>query len=252
MFYEVKEHAAWLTINREKKRNALNNEMIDLFFQHLDQAEKQEDVRVVCITGAGEKAFCAGADLKLMAEGGGPGGFPSKIARLLKRVESFPKPTVARVNGDCMGGGIGLMLACDMSYGKEGARFATPEVKVGLFPMMIGALIFPNVSRKKAMEMIYSGRIYSAREAEEMGLISKACSSETFDADVAKVLEQISANSPIAMRMGKKALGRVEKMDIDPALDYLCYQIGNLISTEDASEGIQAFMEKRKPVWKGC
>lgn len=247
---EIKDAAAWLTINRPEKRNALSEKVVDAILEQLDRIETMNRVRAVCITGAGDKAFCSGADLGDMGKTGSSLNFPAKIAELLRKMANYPKPTVARVNGDCMAGGMGLMLACDMAYARQSARFATPEVKVGLFPMMIGALIFRNVSRKKALEMIYTGRVYNAAEAEEMGLITRVCPSDDLDACVTRTLSDIAAAGPKAIAMGRQTLRQVQYMDLDPALDYLCFQLGMVIQTEDASEGINAFMEKRKPDWK--
>ncbi len=251
VIYEIKDQAAWLTINREDKRNALNDEVVDLLLHYLDEIEREEGVRAVVITGAGDKAFCAGADLGGMGSGKNATDLPAKIGLLLKRMAMFPKPTLARVNGDCMAGGMGIMLACDIAYAREGARLATPEVKVGLFPMMIGALIFRNVSRKKAMEMIYTGRVYSAAEAEAMGLVTRACPVDRLDEMLAATLGQIVNNGPLAIKIGRQTLHKVEYMDLEPAIDYLCFQLTQLIRSEDAAEGLKAFLEKRPPVWRG-
>jgi len=251
VIYEIKDRAAWLTINRPEKRNSLNLEIVNLLLHYMDEIQEDDGVRALVITGAGEKAFCAGADLSGMGSGASPTELPSQIGVLLKRLALFPKPTIARVNGDCMAGGMGIMLACDMAYAREGVRLATPEVKVGLFPMMIGALIFRNVSRKKALEMIYTGRPYSAAEAEAMGLITRACPMDRLDEVVEETLSQITANGPLAIKIGRETLHKVEYMDLDPAIDYLCYQLAHLIKTEDAAEGLKAFLEKRAPNWKG-
>ena len=174
-----------------------------------------------------------------------------KYATLLKRMAAFPKPLVARVNGNCLAGGLGLMLSCDMVYAREGTKFGTPEVNVGLFPMMIGALIFRNCVRKKALEMIYTGRIISANEAEKMGLITRSLPENQFENAVEETLKTVAARAPLAIKIGKPALVSAEDMDLESALDYLCVKLGDVIETEDAKEGLTAFMEKRKPVWKG-
>ncbi len=251
VIYEIKDRVAWLTIDREEKRNSLNMEVVDQLLHYMGEIENEDRVRALVITGAGEKAFCAGADLSGMGSGKSPTDLPGKIGLLLKRMAMFPKPTIARVNGDCMAGGMGIMLACDLAYAREGCRLATPEVKVGLFPMMIGALIFRNVSRKKALEMIYTGRHYSAAEAETMGLITRACPMDKLDEILNETLNYIVHNGPLAIKIGRQTLHKVEYMDLDPAIDYLCFQLAHLIKTEDAAEGLKAFMEKRKPNWKG-
>lgn len=251
LLYEVKENAAWLTINREARRNSINPPMIDLFFEHLDQAEADESVRAICLTGAGDKAFCSGADLMGGMGSGGAESGPQKFANLLKRLTSFPRPIVARLNGDCLAGGMGLMLACDIVYAREEIKLGTPEVKVGLFPMMIGALIYRNTLRKKALEMVYTARKYTATEAEQMGLITRAYPAAELDEAVDKTLVDIAAMGPAAIRIGRQAFAQAENMELSAALDYLCGQLGEVIKTEDAMEGISAFFEKRKPVFKG-
>ncbi len=249
--YEVKQGVAWMTINREARGNAISLEIIDLFIQRLKDAEADEEVRVVCITGAGDRAFCSGADLATSFSGQDYVAGAGEYATLLKKMAVFSKPLVARVNGNCLAGGLGLMLSCDMVYAREGAKFGTPEVNVGLFPMMIGALIFRNCLRKKALEMIYTGRMISAAEAENMGLITRALSAEEFESAIEETLVTITAKAPLAIKIGKPALAYAEDRDLESALDYLCLRLGDVIETEDAKEGLTAFMQKRKPVWKG-
>ena len=159
----VENQIAYLTINREARRNSISADAVALFFKYLDEAKNDQMVRAVCITGAGEKAFCTGADLGGSMSSDGLDGFQD-YADLLKRIATFPKPTVARVNGYCLAGGTGFMLACDIVIAADNARFGTPEVNVGLFPMMIGSLIFRNVLRKKAMEMVLLGEKLTAEQ----------------------------------------------------------------------------------------
>jgi len=150
LLYKAENGIAYITINREQQRNAITPEAIELFHDYLDRAEKDENVRVIRITGAGEKAFCTGAQLGGGIATEGKDLFGS-YARLLNRIVSCPKPTVARIKGYCLAGGMGFMLACDIVIASDDAKFGTPEVNVGLWPMMIGALIFRNVLQKKAM-----------------------------------------------------------------------------------------------------
>lgn len=251
LLFEVRDQIAWLTINREVRRNALSLGMIDLFFEYLNKIESDDDVRVVCITAVGDRAFCSGADLAGAMEGDNPFSGAQKYADLLKRMARFPKPLVARVNGHCLAGGMGLMLSCDMVYARDGVKFGTPEVNVGLFPMMIGALIFRNAPRKQALEMIYAAKTLSAFDAQKMGLITRVCTAEDLDGIVSETLETIAGKAPLAISMGRQALAAVEEKSLDEALDYLCGQLGKLAATEDAMEGMRAFVEKREPVWKG-
>ena len=250
LLYQVENSVARFTINREAQRNSLSPEVIALFLEYLDQAEADQTVRVILITGTGEKAFCSGADLGGSITGGRQQAF-ADYARLLKRLAGFPKPTVARVNGYCLAGGMGFMLACDIVIAKETAKFGTPEVNVGLFPMMIGALIYRNVPRKKATEMILLGNKLSAQEAVAMGLITRAVAPEELDEEVAAVVTALAAKSPIGMKIGKQAFYAMADMPFEKAVDFLSGKLGEIAATEDAVEGITAFLEKRPAVFKG-
>ncbi len=253
LLYRVENNVGYLTINREPKRNSISGEVVSLFNKYLDEAENDNDIRVICITGSGDKAFCSGADLGDMKSGGdGKGESPiTGYANLIKRIATYPKPTVARINGYCLAGGTGFMLACDIVIAKDTAKFGTPDVNVGLFPMMIGALIFRNVLKKKAMEMILLGEKLTAAEALEMGMITRAVPPEDFDAEVEKVLENLSGKSPIGMKIGKEALHNMADKPLEEALDYLSEKLVEVALTEDAVEGLTAFLEKRKPDFKG-
>jgi len=251
LLYEVKGMAAWLTLNREARRNAISVEMIDQFNKYLDQAANDDQIRVLCLTGAGDRVFCSGADLLATMGGDDPGAGARKYAALLKRLNAFPKPLVARLNGHCLAGGMGLMLACDIVYAREGIKIGTPEVNVGLFPMMIGAMIFRNALRKKALEMIYTARMYTPEQAEQMGLVTHVVPAEELDAVVEQALSDISEKGPMAIKLGRQAFAAVADMNLDEALDHLCAQLVEVLKTEDAMEGLSAFMEKRKPEWKG-
>lgn len=250
---ELKEHVAFLTINREPRRNAISQEMIRCFMDHLREADANEEVRSVCITGAGDKAFCSGADLAatFAREGQDRLEGARSYAELLKEMARFGKPLVARVNGHCLAGGLGLMLSCDIVIARDDIYFCTPEVNVGIFPMMIGALLYRNVTRKKAIEMVLTGRKVPAREAETMGLITRAVKPEDLDREVKETLDLLKDKSPIGARIGKRAFRAMSDMPFDEAVDYLCDALGEVISTEDAMEGMRAFMEKRQPVFKG-
>jgi enoyl-CoA hydratase/carnithine racemase len=248
--YRVTDNVARFMINREAQRNALNLETISLFLKHLDQAECDDAVRAVLITGAGDRAFCSGADLGSAAKNRIQEGFRD-YARLLKKLAGYPKPVVARINGDCLAGGMGLMLACDIVIARDDVKFGTPEVNVGLFPMMIGALIYRNVLRKKAMEMVLLGHKLDAQQALNMGLITRAVAPQDLDAEVAMTLKLLAAKSPIGIRLGKEAFYAMADMPFEDALDFLSQKIVEVAATEDAREGITAFLEKRPPVFKG-
>ena len=250
LIYRVKDKVAYVVINREAQRNSISPETVSLFLEYLDKAEADSDVRVVAVTGAGDKAFCSGADL-----GGGMSGGENEAFRnyagLLKRLAGFPKPTVAKVNGYCLAGGTGFMLACDIVIAKNTAKFGTPEVNVGLFPMMIGALIFRNVLRKKAMEMVLLGEKLTADSALEMGLITRSVPPEDLDDEVDRVLASLASKSPIGMKIGKEAFYHMGDMPFEKAVDYLSGKLAEVASTQDAMEGITAFIEKRTPNFTG-
>jgi enoyl-CoA hydratase/carnithine racemase len=251
LLYRVKDGVACFTINREKQRNTISMEALDLFLRHLDEALENDAVRVVCVTGAGDRTFCAGADLGAgMDESDGMTAF-RKYAKLLKKLTGFPKPTVARVNGSCVAGGTGFMLACDIVIASSKATFGTPEVNVGLFPMMIGALIFRNVLRKKAMEMALLGEKLSARQALEMGLITRMADPDDLDTEVDKVLNILVKKSPIGMKIGKEAFYSAADMPFEQALDLLAEKLSDVVVTQDAREGILAYLEKREPLFSG-
>jgi len=251
LLYRVKEGVACFTINREKQRNAISAEALDLFLRHLDEALENDAVRVVCVTGAGNRVFCAGADLGAgMGESDGMTAF-RKYAKLLKKLAGFPKPTVARVNGSCVAGGTGFMLACDIVIASSKATFGTPEVNVGLFPMMLGALLFRNILRKKAMEMVLLGEKLSAQQALEMGLITRMADPDDLDAEVDKVLKILVKKSPIGMKIGKEAFYAAADMPFEQALDLLAEKFSDVAATQDAREGIMAYLEKREPQFSG-
>jgi enoyl-CoA hydratase/carnithine racemase len=250
LLYRAEDGVAYITINREQQRNAITPEALALFHQYLDEAEKDATIRALLVTGAGDKAFCTGAQLSGDVNKGGLDIFAS-YADLLNRIVSFPKPTVARVKGFCLAGGMGFMLACDIVIASDDSKFGTPEVNVGLWPMMIGALIFRNVLQKKAMEMILLGERMTAQEALSMGLITRVAPAAELDAEVKKVLEILTSKSPIGMRMGKQAFYAAANMPLKEALLYLSERIKEVAGTEDAREGITAFIEKRTPKFTG-
>jgi enoyl-CoA hydratase/carnithine racemase len=250
LLYRVEKNVAYFTVNREPQRNAISLDTINLFLKYLDEAEADENVRVILVTGAGDKAFCSGADLGAAPGGEIQDGF-RQYARLLKKLAGCPKPVVARVNGYCLAGGMGLMLACDIVISKSDAKFGTPEVNVGLWPMMIGALIYRNVLRKKAMEMVLMGDRFGADKALEMGLITRVVAPQDLDQEVNQVLQNLAQKSPVGMKIGKQAFYAMADMPFEAAVDFLSGKIAEVAATEDAKEGITAFIEKRKPVFKG-
>ena len=253
LLYDVRESVACIRLNRESKRNALSQEMISSLMERLHEADGDDRVRAVCITGVGDKAFCSGADLAATTGAEGADRLPGarNYATLLKRMADFGKPLVARVNGPCLAGGIGLMLSCDIVLARNDVFFRTPEVNVGIFPMMVGALLYRNVGWKKAMDMVLTGRKIQAQEAEQIGLITRAVDPGHLDVEVGETLKALTSKSPIGTRLGKVAFRAMADMPFDEALDFLCEALGKAISTEDAMEGMMAFLQKREPEFKG-
>lgn len=247
LLYDVSNQVATITLNRPEWRNALSGEMIDLFFEHLDSAANDKDVRVLIITGAGEKAYCAGADL-----GGGVGkSGTTGYADLLKRIINFPKPTLSMVRGYCLAGGMGLMLASDIVVASETAVFGTPEVNVGLWPSMISALIYRNMLPKHALPMILLGERYGAEQAREMGFVTAVHPDGELDTAVEEIAHKLTRKSPIGMRLGKASYTAMQDMPLEEALDFLNQELAKVANTKDAAEGIAAFMEKREARFTG-
>jgi enoyl-CoA hydratase len=254
VLYESRGSAAWLTINRPDRRNALSDEVIEGLIAGLDRAAGDLDARVVVLTGAGDRAFCAGGDLtSTMAPQEGRVGQHERrgrIADLLTGIGRHPKPVVARVNGVALAGGFGLMMACDLVVATDDAEFGTPEINLGLWPFMISAVIKRNLPRKIALEMMMTGRRYSAAEAERWGMVNRVAPRADLDAAVDELVAELAGKSSLILRLGKESFGRVDDMGFEAALKYLNAMLTVDLESEDVAEGVSAFLEKRSPEWK--
>ncbi len=244
--------AGRLTINRPEARNAITFDVIRGLHAGIDELEADPSVRVIVLTGAGDKAFCAGGDMRpdpsagFLAMHEGRGAY----AELLRRMRSCGKIIVARVNGHALGGGLGLACASDIVVASDSATFGTPEIRLGLFPMMIMALLVRHVPRKKLAEMMFTGLKISAADAVAWGLANHAVPVAELDAKVAQIAGDIAGKSAAILRLGKKAFHDMEDMNVDQALNYLHGMLTVNAMTEDAMEGVIAFMEKRDANWK--
>ncbi|MBL0373296.1 enoyl-CoA hydratase/isomerase family protein [Rhizobium sp. KVB221] len=240
----------WLTLNRQAVHNALNLSLTEALVDAFAAASADDDLRAVVLTGAGERTFCAGADLKDIDGGmfaSSAGANP--IANVIRAIGSCSKPVICRVNGSAFGGGLGLVSACDLAYAADHANFGTPEVRVGVFPLMIATTLMRQVPQRRLREMAYLGEPLNAAEAERYGLINRAVPAGELDGVIDTVIAKLMRGSPSAMRMGKAAFGEMQDMPQDERLAYAERMIGLVADTPDAREGRAAFGEKRKPRW---
>lgn len=252
VLYDKRRHAFWITINRPDKRNAINGDVVAGIRDGYRQAHADPEVRVIVLTAAGDKAFCAGGDLQ-------PGkGFSFDLSRpnidyadMLREAQDATLPAIARVNGVCMAGGMGLLCMTDMAVAADHVMFGLPEVKVGVFPMQVFSLLQNLAPRRVIREWALSGEPITAIEAKEAGLINHLVPMAELDAKTDWLISRIADKSPTAIRRGKYALRAIEAMSFDQAIAYTESQISLLAMTEDAKEGLASFNEKRKPVWTG-
>lgn len=249
---EVQGGQALLTLDREQARNALSAEAVVALLEALDRVEADPAVRVVVLTGAGQRVFCAGGDLSGMGADGPLAAHEGRraYARLLTRLQGLSKPTVARVNGHALAGGLGLALACDLAVCADHAEFGTPEIDVGLFPMMVMALLQRHVGRKAALELVMTGQRLSAQRALAMGLVNRVVPAAALDAEVKGLAGALAAKSAAVLALGKRAFLSAEGLPFGPALELLASQLTINLQAEDAAEGVSAFLEKRPPRWR--
>ena len=240
-----------LHVDREPKRNALNGEVLGGMLAAL---RDPDGARVVLVTSAGERVFCAGADLVQMApdatglevhEGRG------LLREVVLAMRACPVPVVASVQGLCLAGGVGLVLGCDVVLASDAAAFGLPEVDLGLWPFMVSALLGRHVSPKRAMEMMLSARRVPAAEALEMGLVSRVVPAADLAEQTRDLVGSLAAKPPVAVRLGKAAFHAALEASLAPALEAMQAQLSLLNTTQDAAEGVGAFLAKRPPQWLG-
>ena len=251
--YEVEGPVATATIDRPERRNAMSFGVMQGLRDAVAQAKADDAVRVLVITGAGDKAFCAGADLTGIADTGHAGAHEGRgtLAALFREMWTLGKPTVARVRGYALAGGFGLALACDFVIAADDAQFGTPEINVGLWPYMITVPLLRSMPPKKVLELMTTGRRVDATEAERIGFVNRVVSVDELDGAVADLAANLASKSPLIMRWGRDSFYRVLDMNAEDALAYLQTMLTITSYSEDTAEGVAAFAEKRDPEWKG-
>lgn len=255
VLYELNQAGvATITLNDPDTRNALSAELLLGLIAAFGRARDDEAVRCVVLASSHEKVFSSGAnlsgfagDVSLVHKHFGS----ERFVELFKLIGALPKPTLCVADGHVLAGALGIALACDLIIASEQATFGTPEINVGAFPFMIMALIYRNVPRKKANELLLLGERWGAQEALAAGIVNKVVPAAEFNAAVADWAEKLAGKSPLIMRLGKEAMRRQLDMPFEDALDYLRAQLTLALSTEDIVEGVTAFFEKRDPQWKG-
>jgi enoyl-CoA hydratase len=245
---------ATIALDQPETRNALSPELLRELKRALELARDDDEVRVVVLASTHEKVFSSGGNLA---------GFAADVPQIQKHLSNdlFPsifrllgelgKPSICAAGGHVLAGALGLALACDLIVAKDGARFGTPEINVGVFPFMIMALIYRNVPRKKTNELLLLGEQISAQEALEIGIVNRVVAPDEFDAAVTEWAQKLAKKSPLMMRLGKDAMFRQQDMAFADALDFLRAQLSLALGTQDIQEGVAAFFEKREPEWRG-
>ena len=251
---ERNETIATVTIHRPERRNALSSAVVERLTHAFRELSADAEITAIVLTGAGEKAFCAGGDIADFQGGDGMlamhwarGGFVD----LMLEMNRCSKPIVARVNGHALGGGFGLMLNCDLAIASTIARLGTPEIKLGLFPMMIMAVMVRNLARKDALELMLTGERITAERAAEIRAVNRVVEPDDLDDAVDEVVSRVGGFSPAILKLGRQAFYKTQDMAFEESLRHLHNELSLNVMSEDASEGVMAFLGKREPEWKG-
>jgi len=254
IIYEKSEGIATITLNRPEALNAFSKESVEEVLQALEDAKNDEKTRVIVVTGAGEKAFSAGADIKAMA------GMNALKARELSLMgeklclafENFEKPVIAALNGYALGGGLEVAMSCDLRIASENARVGQTEVNIGLIPGWGGTQRLTRlVGATKAKELVFTGRIIDAKMAEQLGILNMVVPADKFKETVRQFALDLAAKPPVAIKVAKALINKGADIGLDSALALEREGFGVVASTEDLQEGVKAFTEKRKPLFKG-
>jgi len=251
--YEAADGIARVTIDRPEQRNAMSFTVMDGLRESMARARVDDDVRVVVLTGAGDRAFCSGADLGGISDTSAAAAHDGRglLAELFRDMWGLGKPIVARVRGYCLAGGFGLAMACDFVVAADDAQFGTPEINVGLWPYMITVPLLRSMPPKRAFELMATGRRVDASEAERIGFVTRVVPADELDAAVDELCATITSKSPLIMRWGRDSFQHVLHMHPDAALAYLQGMLTVTSGSDDTAEGVAAFVEKREPRWTG-
>ena len=247
--------ACWVTIDRAAQHNTMTDVVMQELTAALQAAEAMPGVRAVVITGAGDKTFCAGGALKPTADGSPfalqPGRFDNPVADLFRAMDRCNLPIVARVNGGAFGGGLGLVCASDFAVAVDSAMLGTTEARVGVFPMMILPVLMRVIPRRRLLEMCCYANRYTAVQAQEMDIVNEVAPADQLDAAVDALVQRLAANSPVALRIGRRAISAMTDLSLADALNLAQAVLPVLAQSEDTREGMKAFAERRAPVWPG-
>lgn len=251
--YEVNGPVATIILDDPPTRNALRDETLDELLDSLEAARQDQLVRVVVLRSADPKVFSSGGDLKAFTDNrpvvekySGLDRFP----RLYRLLGGLGKPVVCAAEGNVLAGAFGIALACDFIIAMEGVRFGCPEINVGVFPFMISALIYRSVPRARANELMMTGELITAEEAQRMDIVNRVVPREDFEQELSNLVDRLATRSPLLMRMGKDALDATRDMPFDDALGYLKSQLALAFATEDIREGVAALQDRRPPRWQ--
>ena len=242
-----------ITIDRESEHNTMTDAVMSDFQHSFQAAEHMQGARVIVLTGAGQKTFCAGGKLKPTSDGSPfalePGRFDHPVADLFRAMDRCNLPIIARVNGGAFGGGVGLVCACDFAVSVDTAKFGTTEARVGVFPMMILPLLMRVISRRRLQEMCFFAERFDAHEALRLEIVNRVVAEDVLDAAVDELVAKLVANSPVALRMGRRAFAAMSDLSLHDALNLAQTILPIMSQSEDTKEGMLAFAERRSPQW---
>jgi enoyl-CoA hydratase/carnithine racemase len=237
-----------ITIDREAEHNTMTDAVMADLQQAFQAAEHMQGVRAIVLTGAGQQTFCAGGKLKPTADGS-PWRFDNPVAELFRAMDRCNLPIIARVNGSAFGGGVGLICACDFAVAVDSAKFGTTEARVGVFPMMILPLLMRVISRRRLQEMCFFAERFDAQEACRLEIVNQVVTAQNLDAAVSSLVAKLVANSPVALRMGRRAFAAMSDLSLNDALNLAQTILPIMSQSEDTKEGMLAFAQRRTPVW---